>query len=215
MHGAVSRTLLMAALMAACVPGPEPQQPAPPAAGAAARTPMAPVLVPQPPATAAEAQTFVASAEARLLRLSVDAERASWVQSTYITEDTELLAAQAEEKPIAATVALANEAKRFNALELPYDAARKLRILKSMLTAPAPADAARTEELARLLAGMESQYGRGEYCPPGGECLDIDELSALMAESRSAELDASAIADYFAPLKQWLDQQNRERKCGW
>jgi peptidyl-dipeptidase A len=29
------------------------------------------------------------------------------------------------------------------------------------------------------------------------------------------EMDASAIADYFAPLKTWLDEQNRGRKIGW
>jgi len=28
-------------------------------------------------------------------------------------------------------------------------------------------------------------------------------------------LDASALVDYFAPLKTWLDQQNRDRQCGW
>jgi peptidyl-dipeptidase A len=29
------------------------------------------------------------------------------------------------------------------------------------------------------------------------------------------EMDASAIADYFAPLKTWLDEQNQGRKVGW
>ena len=29
------------------------------------------------------------------------------------------------------------------------------------------------------------------------------------------EMDASAIADYFAPLKTWLDEQNKGRKTGW
>ena len=38
---------------------------------------------------------------------------------------------------------------------------------------------------------------------------------ALQALTGQRALDASAIADYFAPLKQWLDQQNRGRKCGW
>lgn len=27
--------------------------------------------------------------------------------------------------------------------------------------------------------------------------------------------DASAIADYFAPLNVWLEQQNRSHQCGW
>jgi len=28
-------------------------------------------------------------------------------------------------------------------------------------------------------------------------------------------MDAIAILDYFAPLKKWLDEQNRGRTCGW
>jgi peptidyl-dipeptidase A len=28
-------------------------------------------------------------------------------------------------------------------------------------------------------------------------------------------MDATAIVDYFAPLKTWLDEQNRGRTCGW
>ncbi len=46
----------------------------------------------------------------------MDASRASWVQSTYITDDTEILAAQANEKLIAATAAVAKKASRFDGL---------------------------------------------------------------------------------------------------
>ncbi len=38
---------------------------------------------------------------------------------------------------------------------------------------------------------------------------------ALEALTGSPQMDASAILDYFAPLKQWLDQQNASRQCGW
>jgi peptidyl-dipeptidase A len=39
-----------------------------------------------------------------------------------------------------------------------------------------------------------------------------DALEALTGER---EMDATAIIDYFAPLKVWLDEQNRGRVCGW
>jgi peptidyl-dipeptidase A len=39
-----------------------------------------------------------------------------------------------------------------------------------------------------------------------------DVLEALTGQR---EMDASAIVDYFAPLKAWLDEQNRGRKIGW
>ena len=38
---------------------------------------------------------------------------------------------------------------------------------------------------------------------------------ALEALTGERQLDANAIADYFAPLKTWLDEQNTGRKMGW
>ncbi|UTA48784.1 M2 family metallopeptidase [Simiduia sp. 21SJ11W-1] len=39
--------------------------------------------------------------------------------------------------------------------------------------------------------------------------------NAMEALTGQPNLDASAIADYFAPLKVWLDEQNEGRQCGW
>ncbi len=38
---------------------------------------------------------------------------------------------------------------------------------------------------------------------------------ALEVVTGSREMDATAILDYFAPLKEWLDRQNEGRSCGW
>ena len=38
---------------------------------------------------------------------------------------------------------------------------------------------------------------------------------ALFALTGSKEMDATAILDYFAPLKDYLDKQNQGRQCGW
>lgn len=38
---------------------------------------------------------------------------------------------------------------------------------------------------------------------------------ALYAATGQREMDASAIADYFAPLKAWLDEQNKGETVGW
>jgi peptidyl-dipeptidase A len=38
---------------------------------------------------------------------------------------------------------------------------------------------------------------------------------ALEALTGQREMDATAIVDYFAPLKAWLDEQNKGRQCGW
>ena len=38
---------------------------------------------------------------------------------------------------------------------------------------------------------------------------------ALEVISGSRKMDATAILDYFAPLVEWLEEQNGERQCGW
>jgi peptidyl-dipeptidase A len=142
----------------------------------------------QPARTPDGAAAFVDSAETRLTDLGIRASRASWVQSTYITHDTEILAAQANENLIAAQVDYASRSARFDGLDLAPALTRKLHLLKSSITAPAPADPALTAEMSQILARLESTYGRGEYCPEdGGECLDLQQLSEIIADSRDPE----------------------------
>jgi peptidyl-dipeptidase A len=38
---------------------------------------------------------------------------------------------------------------------------------------------------------------------------------ALEALTGAPQMDATAILDYFAPLQEWLDEQNADRQCGW
>ncbi len=139
------------------------------------------------PATVAEAETFMADAEARLLKLYIARDRAQWVAATYITQDTETLAAQANELVIAAAMELAQKATRFSALKLPAELERKMGLLKSSQVLPAPSDAAKREELTQLAAELEGMYGRGKYCPEGktgDDCLDLGELSDILSSSR-------------------------------
>src|SRR5204863_9851767 len=81
-------------------------EPAAAAATAAAATEPAPAPMPLPPPgpTAQEAAKFVADSEARLAAMNVDAQRASCVQSTYITDHTQIIAPKANEKLINAGV---------------------------------------------------------------------------------------------------------------
>jgi len=144
------------------------------------------VLTAAAPPTVREAQAFIEEAEARLLVSSVDASRADWVKSTYIIDDTEILAAKADERAINEAVELAKKATRFDSLKLPDDVARKIKLLKLSLTLATPADPKESEELTRIVASMEGTYGKGKYCPPGkSECLDLEDLTRLMAHSRN------------------------------
>jgi len=135
--------------------------------------------------TVAEARAFIEEAEAKLMGLSVNASRASWVQATYITEDTEILSAQANERAIAAGVDFAKRATQFDGLTLPANLARKMKLLKVSLTLAAPSDPKESQELTRLVSSMEATYGKGKYCPAGQDkCLTLEDLTRLMANSR-------------------------------
>src|SRR5688572_6315641 len=113
--------------------------------------------------TPAEAEQFVGDAEKRLLELNIKYSRADWVKSTFITDDTEALSAEANKQVIEATTELAEQSRRFDGLDLPYDTARKIKLLKLALTLPAPPNAAERDALTKIAATMELDYGRGKY----------------------------------------------------
>lgn len=145
--------------------------------------------------TVPEALAFLEKAEKELLAASNYAQRAGWLQSTYINEDSETQAALANEKYIKAVLALSRQATRFDKLTLPVDAARKMRLIKLNLTMATPANDAESSELTKLTARMESTYGSGKYCRDAaadkGKCLDLVQISNIMAGSR----DPKELAD--------------------
>ena len=114
-----------------------------------------------------EAEKFLAEAEKHLLDLNIKAGRADWVKSTFITDDTEALAAEANENLIAATTELAEQARRYENVDLSPESKRKLKLLKLALTLPAPKDPVERKELTKIAASMEGDYGKGRYCPDG------------------------------------------------
>jgi peptidyl-dipeptidase A len=146
-----------------------------------------------PTATPEAARKFTGEAERKLLALNIDSGRADWIKSTYITDDTEDIAAQIDERAINAGVEFAKQATRFDGLSLDAPTARKLKLLKLSLTIATPKDPKESEELTRITAGLEGAYGKGKYCPNGPQsCQDLEELSKTMAESRDPKklLDA-------------------------
>jgi peptidyl-dipeptidase A len=118
------------------------------------------------------------------------------VKNTYITDDTETLAAHANERLLAAVTELAKAATRFDGVKVPADVARKLALLKLGTPTPAPSDPKLAAELTRIAASMEGAYGKGKWCRTAAagkeECLDINVLGRIMAESRNPKelLDA-------------------------
>jgi peptidyl-dipeptidase A len=151
--------------------------------------------------TVAEAQAFMTKAEAQLLDLGVRASRANWVQENFITDDTETLAAQANEKLTAIVTQLALDARRFDGMKLPPELSRKFLLLKLSLNAPAPNNDVERKELTELASKLDGMYGKGKYCKPPAagaaadakpKCLSLNDLNRILATSTNPDelLDA-------------------------
>jgi peptidyl-dipeptidase A len=143
--------------------------------------------------TAEEATAFVKKASDEMATLLLEVNRADWIASNFITEDTEALSAASGQKMTETVVRLANEAARFNQTTVDADTRRQLDKLKLALTLAAPQDKAKTAELAELVAKLNAMYGKGKYCKAEGQCMDLGEMSSVMASSR----------DYNEQLEMW------------
>ncbi len=139
------------------------------------------------PPTVQEAQQFMDKAEAQLAELSVKVNRTQWVQANFITDDTEALAAEAQDQITALTTDFVEQAKRFDGLALPPELARKFMLLKLSLTAPAPKDPALRREMTTTAVSLDSDYGKGKYCRKPGDCLDITAIERIMSDSRDPQ----------------------------
>jgi peptidyl-dipeptidase A len=111
----------------------------------------------------AEADAYVAEAEKTLAADGVDAARMAWVNATYITDDTDALAAKSGAKSTDLAVKYALGAAKFTDVPgLSFDTKRKLNLLRGGLTLPAPTRPGASEELATLTTKMSSAYGKGK-----------------------------------------------------
>ena len=137
--------------------------------------------------TVAEANAFVARAERELGEFSVINNRAQWVNATYITDDTDALAAHFGTIGTEMGVRYATEAARYqNVPGLSADTRRKLNILRNGLTLAAPTTAGAAAELNRISTDLGSQYGRGRGTM-NGETLTGNEIEARMGTNRNPD----------------------------
>src|SRR6202165_4855971 len=136
--------------------------------------------------TPADAKRFIEQAETHLLDLWIKAGRASWVAENFITDDTESISADADQAVKAAAADLANQAKKFDKLQLPPDVARKFKLLKLSVDIPAPHDPAAQAELAKIAASLDGDYGKGTWCPDDKKdnCKQLPDIEKILDNSR-------------------------------
>ena len=130
------------------------------------------------------AADFVARMDAEGRELAREARAAYWVRSTYITGDTAILAVAAGERGLAFESAMVKQAKQYLGTEMDPATARAIELILRGSSAPAPDDAELQAELSAILTDMEGQYGAGKYCTAEAGCRELQELEAVLAESR-------------------------------
>ncbi len=139
-------------------------------------------------ATAEEALDFVLRVEAEGAELAVQVNRAQWINATYITEDTDALAAEFGTRSTELGVRWAKEAARFDGVEgISFEVRRKLDFLKQGLVLPAPEREGAAEELNVIATRLQSQYGKGRGTMKGEE-LSGSEMEAAMGVVRDPEV---------------------------
>jgi peptidyl-dipeptidase A len=132
----------------------------------------------------ADATTFLANVNDTLLRLGIQQAQAGWVQQTYITDDTEALAARADQAANDAGARFAKESTRFDKVDVAPEERRQLNVLKVSLVLATPSDPKESDELAKIMARMQSAYGKGRYCTDESKpdtCKNIDDVTRILS----------------------------------
>ncbi len=145
--------------------------------GALARAALAP----------ADADSFVTQAEKELAELSVLTNRAQWINTTYLNDDTDSLAAEFGARTTELSVRLAKGAARFDGAEgLSFDTRRKLEILKQGIVLPAPERPGAATELNVIATRLQSTYGKGKGTRDG-KPINGSDIEEAMGDVRDPE----------------------------
>jgi peptidyl-dipeptidase A len=135
----------------------------------------------------AEAEAFLSRAEKDLFDFSIEGGRVAWVNNTYITDDTDALAAKYGEIGTEKSVQYALEAAKYqNVSGLSAEAKRKLDILRGGLVLPAPTTPGAAKELSEIATRLNSSYGKGKGTLKG-QPINGSDVEAEMGTNRNPE----------------------------
>ncbi|MEC7888969.1 MAG: M2 family metallopeptidase, partial [Pseudomonadota bacterium] len=151
------------------------------------------------PMTPQGAADWVAMVESEMGDFGVEYARVSWVNSTYITPDTDALAAKYGAQATEMSVRYANEAAKYAQVQgLDADVARKLDILRNGIVMPAPVRDGAATELNEIATSLNSQYGKGKGT------LDGQEISGSDIEAEMGNLERTP-DEYAEMWTSWHD----------
>jgi peptidyl-dipeptidase A len=147
-----------------------------------------PALAPgSAPGSAADAKAFLENANQTLLKFGILGNQGGWVAQNFITDDTAALNARISQESIEAIVKFAKGTTKFDGLALPDSERRQMNVLKTSLVMVTPSEPKEAEELTKIMARLEADYGTGKWCKDSSKadtCLNIDQITEIMARSR-------------------------------
>jgi peptidyl-dipeptidase A len=151
------------------------------------------------PMTPEGAAQFVAAVEKDLFDYTVEASQVNWVNNTYITDDTDAMAARINAVGTEKSVQYALDAAKYAAVPgLSPDVKRKLDILRNGIVLPAPTTPGAATELNEIATSLNSQYGKGQGT------LDGKPISGSDIEAEMGNLDHTP-AEYAEMWASWHD----------
>ncbi len=141
------------------------------------------------------ADQFIARVNDEFRKMYPEMTAAQWLSSTYINDDSQLLAAKGNERYLTQLNSWIEQAKKFEGQQMSPETARAIQLLKLATAMPAPKDPAKLAELTQIATRMEGTYGAGTYCTGEGDakkCRQLGELEDVLRSSRDydAQLDA-------------------------
>ena len=137
--------------------------------------------------TVTDAEAFLAKAEKDLFDFSVEGAKVAWINATYITDDTDALAARYGEIGTEKAVQYALEAAKYqNVAGLSAEMKRKLDILRGGLVLPAPTTEGAAKELSEIATKLNSAYGKGKGTLKG-QPINGSDIEAAMGTNRNPQ----------------------------
>jgi peptidyl-dipeptidase A len=134
-----------------------------------------------------EADALVVKAEKELGDYALLNNRAQWINNTFITDDTDAIAAEFGARGTELGVRYAKAAAKFDdAKGLSFDTRRKLDFLKQGLVLPAPDTPGAADELNRIATKLQSEYGKGKGTLKG-QPVNGSDIEEAMGTNRNPD----------------------------
>ena len=164
-----------------------------------------PAMAQQGQATAQDVARFVRDAEKESYDFSVDLNRAGWINATYITDDTDAIAARLGAEGTEMSVRFALQAAKYQDVPgLSPDLTRKLTIMRTSIVLPAPTTPGAAAELNAIATRLQSAYGKGKGTL-GGKPIGGSDIEEEMGKPHSP-------AEYQEMWTSWHDSVGKPMK---